>query len=74
MMTGIVKLVRGTHRHPANRALHAAGLPIYAAGIAMVAGYFAGARTDPLLGAALWSAAVAPWASAAADPASSTTF
>ena len=56
---GIVKLVRGTHRHPANRALHAAGLPIYAAGIAMVAGHFAGAGTDPLLGAALWSAAVA---------------
>ena len=47
---GIVKLVRGTHRHPANRALHAAGLPIYAAGIAMVAGHFAGAGTDPLLG------------------------
>ncbi|MGI0019647.1 MAG: hypothetical protein ACREAY_04170 [Nitrososphaera sp.] len=54
----IVKLVSGTRRHPANRALHAAGLPIYATGIAMVAGHFAGAGTDPLLGAALWSAAV----------------
>jgi hypothetical protein len=58
-MMSIVKLLRGTHRHPANRALHAAGLPIYAAGIAMVAGQFVGAGTDPLLGAALWSAAVA---------------
>lgn len=58
-MMVIVKLLRGTHRHPANRALHAAGLPIYAAGIAMVAGHFAGAGTDPLQGIALWSVAVA---------------
>jgi hypothetical protein len=59
MMTSIIKLVKGTHRHPANRALHAVGLPIYAAGIAMIAGHFAGTGTDPLLGAAVWSAAVA---------------
>jgi hypothetical protein len=55
----IIKLLKSTHRHPANRALHAAGLPAYGTGLAMVAGHFAGAGTDPLQGLGLVSAAVA---------------
>jgi hypothetical protein len=58
-MRSIVKLVKNTHRHPANRALHMAGAPLYVAGLAMVVGYFAGIDTDPLAGLALWLSAVA---------------
>lgn len=60
-ITAIIKMLKGTHRHPANRALHAAGLPIYAAGIAMVIGHFAagGAGTNLFQGLALWLLAVA---------------
>src|SRR5574338_1535636 len=55
-MTGFVSavlaLIRNTHRHPANRALHIAGAPLYAAGIAE-------AVSDPLPGIVLWLAGVA---------------
>lgn len=61
-MTGVlraaIKMVKNTHRHPANRALHAAGAPAYAAGIAMMAGHFFGIG-NPFFGLALWSTAVA---------------
>lgn len=56
-----IKVIWNTHRHPANRALHAIGLPIYAYGIAtIIAGGFAGAGTDnsALFGLGLWSLAV----------------
>ncbi|AIC15486.1 hypothetical protein [Nitrososphaera viennensis] len=63
MLRATVKMLKSTHRHPANRALHAAGLPIYAYGIAMIISYFAGAGTtttiaDALLGLGLWAVAV----------------
>jgi hypothetical protein len=55
----VVKMIVNTHRHPANRALHLAGAPLYVVGLAMVIGYFAGMRTEPGAGAAMWLAAVA---------------
>ncbi|MEO9363562.1 MAG: hypothetical protein ABI348_06635 [Nitrososphaera sp.] len=58
MLRATVKMLKNTHRHPSNRALHAVGLPIYAYGIAMVVGHFAGAGTDALLGLGLWALAV----------------
>jgi hypothetical protein len=58
MLRATIKMLKNTHRHPANRALHAAGLPIYACGIAMIVGHFAGAKTDALLGLGLWAFAV----------------
>lgn len=33
-----VRIVRYTHRHPANIALHCAGLPTYVTGIAIILG------------------------------------
>lgn len=49
-----VKLVKSTHRHPANIALHTAGLPLYGAEIATVVMAAAGhAGSDILAGAAL---------------------
>jgi hypothetical protein len=41
MSFGLLKAIRSTHRTP-NRTLHLIGLPIYATGIALVAGYFLG--------------------------------
>jgi hypothetical protein len=51
-------LVRSTHRHPANKALHIFGLPLYVIGIAMVIGPYAGISTDQATGALIWPAAV----------------
>lgn len=58
-MRPLVKLIKGTHRHRANRALHCIGTPFYAIGVAMTLGHFAGVHTDLALGAAMWIAAVA---------------
>lgn len=55
----VIKMIKNTHRHPANRALHCIGAPFYVIGLAAVIGYFAGMRTDPATGIAMWLAAVA---------------
>jgi predicted membrane channel-forming protein YqfA (hemolysin III family) len=60
---GIVKMIRNTHRHPANQALHCIGAPFYAIGAAMTLGHFAGMNTDPVAGMAMWIAAVAMFVS-----------
>lgn len=52
-------MIKSTHRHPANQALHCVGAPFYVIGAAMTIGYFAGMHTDPALGIAMWTAAVA---------------
>jgi hypothetical protein len=59
LVASIIKMVRNTHRHPANRALHIAGAPVYAAGVFMVFGSLFGFGTDLIAGAAMWLAAVA---------------
>ena len=59
VLASVVKLVKNTHTHPANRALHIAGAPVYAAGVWMVFGSLLGSGTDMVIGAGLWLAAVA---------------
>lgn len=59
MLRSVARMLKSTHRHPANRALHVAGAPLYAAGVAMVAGHFLNMGTGAVLGASLWSAAIA---------------
>lgn len=54
----IVKMVKNTHRHPANQALHCLGAPFYVIGASMVFEHFAGMETDLAVGAAMWLAAV----------------
>lgn len=51
-----VKLVKSTHTHPANIALHAAGLPLYGAGIATMITTATG--SNAFAGAALVSVAI----------------
>ncbi len=38
----ILKIIKNTHRHPVNQALHSIGAPFYAAGLALIVGYFSG--------------------------------
>ena len=58
-MRAVVRIIKNTHRHPANRALHCIGAPFYVIGASMALGHFAGAQTDLAFGAAMWLAAVA---------------
>ena len=58
-MHAVIKLIRNTHRHPANRALHCIGAPFYAIGLAAALGHFAGMQTDLALGIAMWLGAMA---------------
>lgn len=59
MLAAIVKLVKNTHRHPANQALHSIGAPFYAIGLGMIVGHFAGMQANLLAGIAMWMSAVA---------------
>ena len=54
----LLKAITGTHRNPANRILHLIGLPIYATGITLIAGYFLNLNTNPITGLILWLVAV----------------
>ena len=55
----VIKMIKNTHRHPANRALHCIGAPFYAIGAVMTLGHFAGMQTDLASGIAMWGAAIA---------------
>jgi len=58
MPFSLVKAIKSTHRNPANRILHLIGLPIYATGIMLIAGYFLNLNTNPITGLILWLVAV----------------
>lgn len=57
-MRVFIKVIKNTHRHPVNRALHFTGAPFYAIGAAMTLGHFAGMQTDLASSVAIWAAAV----------------
>jgi hypothetical protein len=59
MLAAVVKLVKNTHRHPANQALHFIGAPFYAIGLGMIVGYFAGMQVNLLDGIAMSISAIA---------------
>lgn len=42
MMHAILKIIKYTHRHPANQALHFIGATFYAAGLVVILGHFTG--------------------------------
>ena len=58
-MQAIVTMIKNTHRHPANQALHCVGAPSYAIGAVMTIGHFAGMQTSLVIGASMWLAAIA---------------
>ena len=55
----ILKIIKNTHRHPVNQALHSIGAPFYGIGIAMIVGHLAGMQTDLYVGSAMFFAAMA---------------
>jgi hypothetical protein len=59
----ILKIIKNTHRHPANQALHSIGAPFYAVGLGMTLGYLAGMQTNFAAGGAMLLAAIAMFVS-----------
>ena len=59
VLTAIIKLVKNTHRHPANQALHFIGAPFYAVGLALIMMHIAGMQANLVAGIMMWMSAVA---------------
>ena len=59
MMQIIVKILKNTHRHPINQALHSIGAPFYGLGLVMTLGHLAGIQTNLTAGGAMLFAAIA---------------
>ena len=60
MRFSLLKAVKNTHRHPANRILHAIGLSLYSLAILMMLlGYFMGKTTNPIFSLILFVVAIA---------------
>ena len=59
MLQIIVKILKNTHRHPVNQALHSIGAPFYGIGLAMTLGHLAGMQTNLTAGGAMLLAAIA---------------
>jgi hypothetical protein len=55
----ILKIIKNTHRHPVNQALHSIGAPFYGVGFAMVLGHLAGMQTSLAVGGAMLLSAMA---------------
>jgi hypothetical protein len=55
----ILKIIKNTHRHPVNQALHCIGAPFYGIGIAMTLGHLAGMQTNVAAGGAMLFTAIA---------------
>lgn len=57
-MNRIFQIIKNTHRHPINQALHSIGAPFYGIGLAMIFGHFAGMQSNPVAGSAIFLVAV----------------
>lgn len=55
----ILKIIKNTHRHPVNQALHSIGAPFYGIGLAMIVGHLARMQIDPYVGSAMFFSAIA---------------
>ena len=55
----IVNILKNTHRHPVNQALHSIGAPFYGIGLAMTLGHLAGVQTNLTVGCLMLLAAIA---------------
>jgi hypothetical protein len=58
-MHKILKILKNTHRHPVNQALHSIGAPFYGLGLAMSIGHLAGMQTNLGAGGTMLLAAIA---------------
>jgi hypothetical protein len=55
----ILKIIRNTHRHPVNQALHSIGAPFYGIGLAMILGHLVGIHTNLAAAGGMLLAAIA---------------
>ena len=55
----IVKILKNTHRHPINQALHSIGAPFYGLGLVMTLGHLVGMQTNLTAGGAMLLTAIA---------------
>jgi hypothetical protein len=55
----ISKIIKNTHRHPVNQALHSIGAPFYGLGLTMILGHLAGIQTNLVAAGAMLLAAIA---------------
>jgi uncharacterized membrane protein AbrB (regulator of aidB expression) len=55
----VLKIIRNTHKHPINQALHCIGAPFYALGLAMLIVHLGGIQTNLAAGGTMALAAVA---------------
>lgn len=58
-MQTILKIIKNTHRHPVNQALHSIGAPFYGIGFVIILGHLAGMQTNLAAGGAMLLAAIA---------------
>jgi hypothetical protein len=58
MPFNLVKAIKSSHKTSVNRILHWIGLPVYAAGIMLIVGYFINLHTNPITGISLWLMAI----------------
>ncbi len=59
LLQKLLKIIKNTHRHPVNQALHSIGAPFYALGIVMLLGDLAGMPTNITAASAMVFAAIA---------------
>jgi hypothetical protein len=55
----VLKIIRNTHKHPVNQALHCIGAPFYGLGLAMLIVHLGGMQTNLVAGGTMLLAAVA---------------
>jgi hypothetical protein len=59
LLQKLLKIIKNTHRHPANQALHSVGAPFYALGIVMLLSHLTGMPTNIAAAGAMVFAAIA---------------
>jgi hypothetical protein len=55
----VLKIIRNTHKHPANQALHGIGAPFYGLGLAILIVHLGGMQTNFAAGGTMLLAAIA---------------
>ena len=58
-MHKILKIIKNTHRHPINQALHSIGAPFYGLGLVMSIGHLGGIQTNLAAASTMLLAAIA---------------
>ncbi len=57
-MIKILQIIKSTHQHPTNQALHSVGAPFYGIGLVMIFGHLMGMQTNPVVGSLMFIVAV----------------